>query len=360
MSTCSNAGTRNYDYGSRPTNRVFTRWRSEFQGRRAGQGGFVRIGRGILEACQEGPADVGGWLAQLAPRLGRDLGYPVAMGVNDIVSMGTDHFTDPFGAFPFLTTKSSPDFYEAAGRIGSMSQSVMFSLLYRPFRTTSAARQFGHLMDVAQVTSIIAPGHENVACLRADLGRHMLVANVALRGSQTFPVADRRVLRLQRHLAGAISRRMRASWHESAIVVNTSGRVEHCDVKPPPRPMGARELTSLFARELNYRTEPDEDAERLWDALWEGGWAVARVDDTDGRRYLTLRRNATEPVRVSPHERAVLALARQGRALQWIAAELGISISTASAHLQSGLNKLGLSHRLELEKLAPRRAPGAT
>ena len=317
----------------------------------------MKIGRATLEACQEGPAAVGGWLLQLAPRLGQDLGYPVAMGINDTVSMETAHLSDPSGAFAFLSTRPAGDFYEAAGKANLMSKRAMFSLIYRRFRTSSAQTFLGPVMDAAGVVSLIAPGHSDVACLRADVGAHLCVANVALRGSQTFPVADRRVLRLQRHLAGAFSRRMRTSWHESAIVVNTSGHVEHCDVKPP-LPMRTRELTSLFARELNYRTEPDEDAERLWDALWEGGWAVARVDDTDGRRYLTLRRNATEPVRVGPHERAVLALARQGRALKWIAAELGISISTASAHLQSGLNKLGLSHRLELEKLAPFRGAG--
>jgi DNA-binding CsgD family transcriptional regulator len=50
-------------------------------------------------------------------------------------------------------------------------------------------------------------------------------------------------------------------------------------------------------------------------------------------------------------ERAVLASARKGRALKWIAAELGISNAGASTHLQAGLAKLGLKHRLELQRL---------
>ena len=151
---------------------------------------------------------------------------------------------------------------------------------------------------------------------------------------------------------------MRVPWHQSAVVLNASGHVEHVDVKQlPAEQLG--ELKALFARELESRAEPDEEAERLWDALWEGGWTVANVEESDGRRYLTLRRTRPEAAATTPLERQVLALARGGHALKYIALELGLSMATASARLQSGLSKLGLSHRMELEGLAPSRTQGS-
>ncbi len=318
----------------------------------------MRLGRETLEACQDGPPELGAWLAQLAPRLGQDLGYPVAMGVNDKVTMETAHLSDPAGAFAWLSSRPASEFYQDAANASAMSQRAMFSLLYQPCRTTTAEETFGSRLDVAKITSLLAPGFSNVACIRADVGPQMFVSNVPLRPGQNFPYRERRVLRLQRHLAGAFSRRMRVPWHQSAVVLNASGHVEHVDVKQlPAEQLG--ELKALFARELESRAEPDEEAERLWDALWEGGWTVANVEESDGRRYLTLRRTRPEAAATTPLERQVLALARGGHALKYIALELGLSMATASARLQSGLSKLGLSHRMELEGLAPSRTQGS-
>ena len=117
-------------------------------------------------------------------------------------------------------------------------------------------------------------------------------------------------------------------------------------------PADLRDLPSLLAREVADRPEPDEQAERLWDELWRGGWTLARIDDADGRRYLTIRRAKAEEPALSPVERAVLALAREARSIKWIATELGMSNAGASMHLRSGLTKLGLTHRLELLRLS--------
>ena len=142
---------------------------------------------------------------------------------------------------------------------------------------------------------------------------------------------------------------MAPAWEQSALVLDSSGSAIHCDVKAPPPHL--RELRSLVARELEERQEPDERAELLWDDLWNSGWTVARIDDADGRRYLTIRRAKAEQPVLSPVERAVLAFARAGRSVKWIAAELGISNAGASMQLRSGLTKLGLKHRLELLRL---------
>jgi DNA-binding CsgD family transcriptional regulator len=133
------------------------------------------------------------------------------------------------------------------------------------------------------------------------------------------------------------------------VVFDASGGVVHSNVKRALPQL--RELRSLVTRELDQRREPDEQAELVWDELWKSGWTVARVDDADGRRYLTLRRARAHQPTLTTSERAVLALAREGRSIKWIAAELGISSAGASTQLQSGLHKLGLEHRLELLRL---------
>lgn len=99
-----------------------------------------------------------------------------------------------------------------------------------------------------------------------------------------------------------------------------------------------------MALDTRHADEPGEAAERLWDA----GFSVAQSEEVDGRRYLLLRRTKTASARLTARERTVIAMAKQSLSLKQIAFEIGTTVATASNHLQSGLGKLGLSHRLQL------------
>jgi DNA-binding CsgD family transcriptional regulator len=301
-----------------------------------------------------------GWLETLAPLLSRDLGHQVVACVVNVNAFELHAVSDPerlvdWASFAVRTKARSrhlsmrQDFLEEVGRPSLITGASVFKLLFQPRRPSTLVSQCGRAFDASAMISKIAPGWADFGCIRADAGGLALTSYLALRPGQSLPTKDRGLLRLQRHLAGAFAKRVRPAWKRSAVVFDASGRVVHSDVKRAPPHL--RELRSLVARELDQRSEPDEQAELVWDELWESGWTVARVDDADGRRYLTLRRAPADQPTLTTSERAVLALAREGRSIKWIAAELGISSAGASTQLQSGLRKLGLEHRLELSRL---------
>ncbi len=319
----------------------------------------MKIGRTTLEACHAGPSKLNDWLRLVRPLISRDLGHTVAFGVASLQSQDLLDLVDPEG----ITGRTFGDgratreqrgafnsYFERVGALTRMSAPSAFRLFYQPFRVTTADTLVGARVNVAQLAgAFLAPGFVDIGCIRADGHGYSLTAVAPLRAAQSLPFKDRGLLRLQRHLAGAFAKRVRPAWERSAVVLDASGAVVHCDVKRAPPQL--HELRSLVARELDQRPEPDERAELVWDELWRGGWTVARVDDADGRRYLTLRRARANQPTLTTSERAVLALAREGRSIKWIAAEFGISNAGVSMQLQSGLRKLGLKHRLELERL---------
>ena len=303
--------------------------------------------------------DLGPWLESLQPLLSRDLGYPMVMAVAKLEPQVLVELVDPQGITRGLSPPSgpahdgrygAPKFFENVGAASGVSSHTAFRMFYQPFRVTTTQTLLGHLVDVPRIAErFLMPDSVDIGCLRCDAREYAFTVACGLGAGQPFPIQDRRLLRLQRHLTGAFAQRMAPAWEQSALVLDSSGSAIHCDVKAPPPHL--RELRSLVARELEERQEPDERAELLWDDLWNSGWTVARIDDADGRRYLTIRRAKAEQPVLSPVERAVLAFARAGRSVKWIAAELGISNAGASMQLRSGLTKLGLKHRLELLRL---------
>jgi DNA-binding NarL/FixJ family response regulator len=86
--------------------------------------------------------------------------------------------------------------------------------------------------------------------------------------------------------------------------------------------------------------------------LWEGGHSIARVVDADGKRLFVLRRRPPPAApKLTRAEARVVEHALQGAALKAIAADLGTTVSTASAQLQRALEKLGLKDRAELSRM---------
>ena len=245
----------------------------------------MKIGRTTLEAVHGGPAELEAWLATLTPQLTQELGHPVVTAVVDATALEVHKLEDPQGLMQFkriaapLKVQTARwgvrrDFLEQVARPYTMSGPSMFRLFYSPFRISTAESLVGKKIDVAKLVPQFAPGFVDLGCMRADAGKVSLTCVVPLQTGQSLPIKDRGLLRLQRHLAGAFAKRVRPAWKRSAVVFDASGRVVHSDVKRAPPHL--RELRSLVARELDQRSEPDEQAELVWDELWKSGWTVAR------------------------------------------------------------------------------------
>lgn len=82
----------------------------------------------------------------------------------------------------------------------------------------------------------------------------------------------------------------------------------------------------------------------LWHQVTSGRFRIVDWYDRDGRRYVVARPAgpAEVPSRFSARQRRAVALRASGASVKVIAAELGISMGTASGEVQRGLGALGL------------------
>jgi DNA-binding CsgD family transcriptional regulator len=93
----------------------------------------------------------------------------------------------------------------------------------------------------------------------------------------------------------------------------------------------------------------------LWLGLVTGKWSIVDQFDTDGRRYLVVRRRdpAASPLdrALTLRERQVASFAGQGHSSKLIAYELGLAESTIAAHLKCAAKKLGCRSRVDLARV---------
>ncbi len=95
----------------------------------------------------------------------------------------------------------------------------------------------------------------------------------------------------------------------------------------------------------------DADAGECWRALVLGGFTVVDHFERDGLRILIAKRthgDALGAAKLTARTREVLARRAQGHALKVIAAELGISIATASREVARGSAALAVATTAEL------------
>ncbi len=138
-------------------------------------------------------------------------------------------------------------------------------------------------------------------------------------------------------------------------VVTPSGNVVHAE--EPAKPRLAREAlrNAVLRMERVRAAHPDsQQALETWTALVEGRWSLVDHFDTDGRRFVVVRRNdprVPDPRRLTLRERQVVAYVALGRSNKMVAYEMGLSQSTIADHLGSALRKLGLKTRGELVRV---------
>jgi DNA-binding CsgD family transcriptional regulator len=117
---------------------------------------------------------------------------------------------------------------------------------------------------------------------------------------------------------------------------------------------------ALDRRERRTHRDPAE-AILLWLGLVAGKWSIVDEFDTDGRRYLVVRR--CDPAALPPdraltlRERQVTSFAGLGHSSKLIAYELGLAESTIALHLKCAAKKLGCRSRVDLVRIVAAVAP---
>ncbi len=103
----------------------------------------------------------------------------------------------------------------------------------------------------------------------------------------------------------------------------------------------------------------------FWLELFSGAYRVVDWYDRAGRRYVVAARRgpATAGRRLTARQERALELRASGHALKVIAAELGISLSTAARDLERALELVGLGSDADLAAILgglarPRRTEG--
>jgi DNA-binding CsgD family transcriptional regulator len=135
-------------------------------------------------------------------------------------------------------------------------------------------------------------------------------------------------------------------------VVSPNGKVEHAEPDAQAYLESLKQAAvSIDRARARMRREDPEGALEAWRSLVEGQWSLVESFESDGRRYLLARRNATDaPVAplLTERERSVLSLRARLHGVKLIAYELGVSQASVSRAMQSGMKKLGVGSVGEL------------
>jgi DNA-binding CsgD family transcriptional regulator len=192
-------------------------------------------------------------------------------------------------------------------------------------------------------------------------GTIQLHVGIPPRGSPPPPRTRHQLSSVVSHLASAARLRrapggLRPSPDDPATeaILDARGRVEH--LAPEAEGRAARGHLVEAVRRIDrargrLRWTSPEEALSLWDSLVDGRWSLVDHVDSEGRRYVLARRNPPgrrDARALLPQERAVIALAAQGRSNKYIGSELRLAPSTVAGYLRSSQAKLGVGSRRAL------------
>ena len=155
------------------------------------------------------------------------------------------------------------------------------------------------------------------------------------------------------HLGAAQRLRLVADATPAAIF-SSEGRLLHAEGEAVRQRDHLRELVQAW--DAAHARIADRDAERtlhVWTELASGRWALVDHFDSDGQRYVVVRRNpSTDGLRrLTAREQQVAEFVADGRTNHWIALELELAPATMSEHVKNVQRKLGVRSRYELIQL---------
>jgi DNA-binding CsgD family transcriptional regulator len=206
------------------------------------------------------------------------------------------------------------------------------------------------------------PWAECLALHAADpASRDVFVVAPSVRRAQSLPSFDELDLwgRVAAHIANAarlqslVARLGHRPLAGAEAILAPGGSVQYAEGAAKTRTAqdvlrdAARRVERARTKKARARPELALD---VWQGLVAGRWSLVDEFDSDGRRFLVVRRNdlaASEPA-LSDRERQVAAHIALGHSNKLIAYQLGVSLSTVSSYARRVARKLGTTNRVEL------------
>lgn len=316
----------------------------------------------VVEAAYHLDGSDGQWLQGLTDAVGPhiDAGYGVYGATIDAADSG--HMR----VGPVACYRGDPAFVRA---IHLTNASLSSTEVERTYRNTSAINTATERVGVAKWNEAASrhgpPGIRDCAAVIAADARGvgcMVIAPLdyvhrySRRVKRVWERVVAHVVAMQR-LRGSLPNAEERVRSEGEAVLSPAGEVEHA--LGSARSASARALlqAAAIARERArgpLRRQDPEEAVEMWRALVAGRWSIVDRFDRDGRRFLIAHENepqAAEPLALTVRERQVVTRVAMGHSNKLVAYELGLSVGSVSAYLNTAMRKLGLRSRVDLARL---------
>lgn len=197
--------------------------------------------------------------------------------------------------------------------------------------------------------------------LRADGGDAAIFANLCRKKPTRSPATALVWQGIAIHLGAAmrlVGREMHPEAPDVDVVIDGGGRIaaaaSNCGEPETIEQLRASIRDRDRARSRRGRAD-GIGAVELWTGILEGRWSLVDYFDSDGRRFILVRRNAPHfptPQALSKLRRQVVFYAGLGFSLKEIAYSVGLPLSTIATHLRVALDHLDFANRAELVRVA--------
>jgi len=312
---------------------------------------------GIIQSIYATPADEAAWLRVIAeaaePALDAGLGtmgysfsaapqaLPTVLETTTRGRYGQQLLDAALNMVREAGTQSAPGFQSQVGLLTAVTASS--PLLGPGFvqRHLRAAGNPGNAVDVLGVVGADSSGHG------------VVLSALVPKGWQLTPAFRQRWRCITSHLASGRRLRTRGEDPPDEAVLDLGGKLYDAVGKAASRDAQAalRHAARSIDRARAERSRAPDAALEHWQALVSGRWSLVDRFESDGRTFLIAKPNPPRPPAVSrltPRERAVVALAALGRSNKLIAYEIGLSLSSVGTYLQRAQRRLGVSSRAAL------------
>ena len=311
---------------------------------------------GIIEAIYATPPDEAAWVQGIAaaaePALDAGLGtmaYTFRADPRTGPTVIEATFRGRQGGQLLQSALSMLEEQKANAMVGFDSQVSLLSSITQPPLADAGfiqrhLRRAGVVADAADVLGVVGADSS---------GQGMVLAALVPAGFRLAPALRQRWRAITSHLASGRRLRTRSQGAVDEAVLDLGGKLYDAVGRATSRDarVALRQAARAIDRARLERTRAPDTALEHWQALVSGRWSLVDRFESDGRTFLIAKPNPPRPPavpRLTPRERAVVALAVLGRSNKLIAYELGLSLGSVGTYLQRAQRRLGVSSRAAL------------
>jgi hypothetical protein len=302
--------------------------------------------RAFLEACHEGPRAQPGepavaWAKEVIPRASPLIGKERGI----IASFFDKHSLEQVGPW-FVTEPAHPN----PSWIPPGAKALM-----RELRGVALLTELTGNKRICHNPYFRAYPHQkkyaDIMGVRADSASFGFAITVPLHiGDREPPRAP--FHRIQRHLSAAHAARSSALRGHPELRIAEDGGIDTQSNLAPEIGAWAADIARAFEHDLTASID-DQSTQPIWDALHRGNWKVIHEQDTDGKRTLILRQEVDPRAPPEhPRDKRLQYHLSRGSGLKQIANDLGVTVATASYHVQRFLAARGYRDRAEVLRQA--------